>query len=168
MLYHFSEQSGIARFEPRKIEGMPQPTVWAIDAVRQCNYLLPRDCPRVTYYPGPSTSTEDQNRFLGQSLAVVAIEQAWIERIHKARLYRYRLPTESFQCVDAIAGYYVSERPVTPIEMEQFDDLPRAIALARADLRIFSTLWPLHDEVAASTLAFSMIRMRNASLEYEV
>jgi hypothetical protein len=31
-----------------------------------------------------------------------------------------------------------------------------------AEVRLVESLWPLHDAVAASTLEFSMIRMRNA------
>ena len=56
MLFHISEESDIARFEPRA-SGYPIPpghlVVWAIDESRLCNYLLPRECPRVTYYAGP-------------------------------------------------------------------------------------------------------------------
>jgi hypothetical protein len=47
MLFHISEEPGIELFEPRVSEGRG-PVVWAIDADRLRNYLLPRECPRVT------------------------------------------------------------------------------------------------------------------------
>jgi hypothetical protein len=56
MLIHVSEESDIELFEPRRSEYMDEPVVWAIDATRLCNYLVPRDCPRVTYYAGRTTS----------------------------------------------------------------------------------------------------------------
>ena len=38
------------------------------------NYLLPRDCPRVTYFAGRETAAADVERFLGSSPAVIAVE----------------------------------------------------------------------------------------------
>jgi hypothetical protein len=162
MLYHFSDQPDIACFEPREIDGSPEPVVWAISAARQCNYLLPRDCPRVTYYAGPTTTAADRQIFLGAATAVVAIETSWQARVQTARIYRYCLPTENFECTDETAGYFVCRQPVKAITMAALDDLPSHIAATGAELRVLPTLWPLHDAVAASTLAFSMIRMRNA------
>jgi hypothetical protein len=46
MLFHVSEESGIERFEPRASEDGRGPVVWAIDAGRLRNHLLPRECPR--------------------------------------------------------------------------------------------------------------------------
>jgi len=53
MLFHVSEEPGIGRFEPRLSENASGPIVWAIEGARLCNCLLPRDCPRVSYYAGP-------------------------------------------------------------------------------------------------------------------
>ncbi len=33
--------------------------VWAVDRFHLHNYLLPRDCPRVTYYTAPTSAPED-------------------------------------------------------------------------------------------------------------
>lgn len=162
MLYHFSDQPNVSYFEPRTLAGSSEPFVWAISAARQCNYLLPRDCPRVTYYASPSTTAADRQRFLGVATSVVAIETAWQVRVGAARIYRYTLPAGSFECIDKIAGYFVSRQPVKAIAVETLDDLPSHIAATGAELRILTSLWPLHDEVVASSLAFSMIRMRNA------
>lgn len=162
MLFHVSEESGIERFEPRAPEGGGVPVVWAVDAARLRNYLLPRDCPRVTFYAGPETSPEDAERFLGSSPAVVAVEGGWLGRVRTCRLYCYHLPPETFECVDECAGYFVSRAPVAPARVEVFEDLPAELLGRGVELRFVPDLWALHDAVAASTLRFSMIRMRNA------
>lgn len=162
MLYHFSERPGIVRFEPRTVDSYPEPVVWAIDDARQCNYLLPRDCPRVTFYAGPNTSAADRRQFLGDQSAIVAIESAWRERVETAIVFRYHLPPDDFVCIDAPAGYYVCRRAVVPDRVEPIRNLPSAIQKAGATLRCYPSLWPLHDAIVSSTLAYSMIRMRNA------
>ncbi|MFZ3590896.1 DUF6886 family protein [Bacillus sp. DJP31] len=65
-LFHFSEDSSIRIFHPR-----PHPThpnlpnlVWAIDEDRSPMYLVPRDCPRIAYWPVHSTSLRRQRAFL--------------------------------------------------------------------------------------------------------
>ena len=162
MLFHVSEQDGIERFEPRWSEIAKQNAVWAIDAERLRNYLLPRECPRVTYYAGPQTVSADVKRFLAESKAVVAIESSWFERVRSCRLYCYHLPADTFVSIDECAGYYVSDVPVVPVRVEVFDNLILELLNRGVELRIVESLWPLRDEVVASTLQFSMIRMRNA------
>ena len=162
MLFHFSEKFGIERFEPRASEYTSEPVVWAINAERICNYLLPRDCPRVTYYAGRETTEADVERFLGSSTAVVAVESAWLERLQSCRLYCYHMPPETFECLDECAGYFVSRVSVVPTRVEVFDD-PIAELLKRGvELRFLPSLWSLRDAVVASSLQFSLIRMRNA------
>ncbi len=162
MLFHISEEAGIERFEPRVSEYTGEPVVWAIDGDRLRNYLLPRECPRVTYYAGRQTTAADVERFLGSSPAVVAVEGGWLERLRSCRLYCYHLPPETFECIDECAGYFVSRVPVAPAHVEVIDD-PMAELLRRGvELRFVPELWSLRDAVVASTLEFSIIRMRNA------
>ena len=71
-VYHVSEEPDIPVFEPRQVSGGGS-LVWAIDEEHLRNYLLPRECPRVTFSAGPDTATADRERFLGSSPAVVAI-----------------------------------------------------------------------------------------------
>ena len=163
MLFHLSEEAGIERFDPRPSDYTSYPVVWAISADRMCNYLVPRDCPRVTYYAGPKTTTEDVDSFLGGSSAVVAVEAGWLERIRRGRLFCYHLPRETFECVDACAGYFVSRIPVIPEYVEVFDDLISELIKRDGELRFVPELWTLRDAVVASTLEFSIIRMRNAA-----
>lgn len=162
MLFHISEEPGIARFEPRASTHADDRVVWAIDAARLRNYLVPRECPRVTYCAGRETVAADVERFLGSSRAVIAIESGWAERLRSCRLYCYHLPPETFECRDEPAGYFVSRDPVVPVRVEVFDDPMTELLRRGVELRFVPSLWHLHDAVAASTLRFSMIRMRNA------
>jgi hypothetical protein len=54
IVWHFSEEPGIAQFEPRTgAAGAPdEALVWAIDAEHAPSYWFPRDCPRVTFWRG--------------------------------------------------------------------------------------------------------------------
>jgi hypothetical protein len=163
MLFHVSEEPGIERFEPRPSPYADGPVVWAIDAERLRNYLLPRDCPRVTYYAGPGTTAADVERFLDSSPAVVAVESAWLERLRSCRLHCYHLPPETFACLDECAGYFVSRRPVVPAQVQVIEDVLAALLSCGVELRFLPDLWPLRDAVVSSTLRFSVIRMRNAA-----
>ncbi len=162
MLFHVSEQSGIERFEPRPSQYANDPVVWAISEERLHNYLVPRDCPRVTYYAGNETSASDIERFLGPSRTVVAIESGWVQRLRSCRLYCYHLPSETFVCLDECAGYFVSRVAVVPARVEVINDPIDELLKREVEVRFVPDLWPLRDAVVASTLQFSVIRMRNA------
>jgi hypothetical protein len=162
VLFHVSEEPGIARFEPRASEYAGEPVVWAVDAERLRNYLVPRECPRVTFYAGRETTAADVERFLGSSPAVVAVEGGWVESVRSCRLYCYHLPPETFECIDECAGYFVSRVAVVPARVEVFDDPVAELLRRGVELRFLPSLWHLHDAVAASSLQFSLIRMRNA------
>lgn len=162
-LFHLSEEAGIERFEPRTSIYTSYPVVWAITADRLCNYLLPRDCPRVTYYAGPDTTAKDVERFLGKSRAVVAVENSWFEQIRSCRLFCYHLSPDTFECLDQCAGYFVSRVAVVPERAEVFDDLISEMLRRDAEIRFMRSLWTLRDAVVGSTLQFSIIRMRNAA-----
>jgi hypothetical protein len=164
-LFHVSDQPGIDRFDPRPSNSAgADAVVWAISERLVHNYLLPRDCPRVTFYAGDQTDGADAAAFFNTVAAtfVIAIESGWLDRVRAARLYLYDLPADTFEVHDAGAGYDVSRSPVTPLRVELVDDLLAAQAARGVDLRVTPSLWPLADAVAASTLHFSNIRMRNA------
>jgi hypothetical protein len=161
-LYHLSDDPGIVRFDPRPSAYTREPVVWAIAPERVVNYLTPRDCPRVCFRAGPATNLADIDRFLGNDTVVVAIEQAWLDRLEAGRLHRYTLPRDGFVLQDESAGYWVCHDPVRPLGADIVDDLPVAIAREGASLRVLPSLWDLHDGVKASSLVYSMIRMRNA------
>lgn len=167
-LFHISDQPDITRFDPRPAPG-PNPTqtgamVWAIDMQHLHNYLLPRDCPRITFYALPDSDPEDVARLMSYSSAgyIVAIESRWLPELRSRRLYCYELPGASFALIDAGAGYYISREPVLPRAVTAIDDLLGELLRHDVELRIMPSLWPLYDAVVAATLQFSIIRMRNA------
>lgn len=164
VLYHVSEDENIKAFRPRSSPIAPQagPIVWAIDAAKLPNYLLPRDCPRVTFGVAETTSRHDCDRFGVHEGRVVVIEAGWLSRVCACTLFLYELRPQSFRLFDECAGYWVSSEGMEPIRLTTLTDLPTAITERGAELRVVRRLWPLHDTVTQSTLAFSMIRMRKA------
>jgi hypothetical protein len=163
-LVHVSEEADILMFHPRPFSTAPDagPVVWAIDALKLPNYLLPRDCPRVTFGVSAATTDADRHRFGVGDGRVIVIEEGWLRRVCESKLHIYDLPAAGFTLFDDIAGYWISSDAVLPRRVLTLTDLPRAIVERGGELRVVHRLWPLHDAVAKSTLAFSMIRMRNA------
>ena len=164
-VFHVSEQPEIALFEPRWSAIREASIVWAIDDEHLRNYLVPRDCPRVTYGAWSRTTAADRERFLGESQAVVAIEATWLDPMRSCRLYCYHLPRETFELADECAGYFVSRVSVRPVRVAVIDDPVAALLERGVDLRVLpsASLWDLRDAVIESTLAFSIIRWGNAS-----
>lgn len=167
-LYHVSEEPAIVefvpRFPPNASSGVDYPVVWAVDESRLQNYLLPRDCPRVTFFPKPSSSSADIERLIGPcgSGSVVAIEAAWYARARDCNLYIYTLARDRFELLDEEAGYWVNRQSVKPSGIYKVSDCLTAVIERGAELRIVNNLWPLRDAVVNSTMGFSCIRMRNA------
>ncbi len=166
-LFHLSDYPGISLFEPRWHEQTSRALIWALDEHRVANYLLPRDCPRVCFRRGPESAADDGRRLLGDENAIIAIESGWLDRVERTELYRYAFPADRFVIEDETAGYWVSYEPIVPLAVERVVDLPLAIAAEGAKLVALPDLWTLHDAVAASSLMFSMIRMRNAQPRQE-
>lgn len=162
-VFHVSEEPDIEVFEPRKAATNDEQVVWAIDEDHLRNYLVPRDCPRVTYSAGPGTTVADRERFLGSSAAVLAIETAWFERMRSCRLHCYHLPGDTFELADECAGYFVSRVPVKPLRVHVIDNPVAAVLEQGVELRVQPSLWALRGAVIESTLAFSIIRWRNAT-----
>ena len=167
-VYHISEEPNIVRFEPRPPpsanSGQTGLMVWAVGDRLLHNYLLPRDCPRVTFYAGPNSTAADVDRHLGTTDAryVVAIEAGWMPAVRSGVLYQYALPTETFTAVDVGAGYYISRQAVAPLSVVRIDDILGVLLARGVELRVTPSLWRLCDAIVVSTLQFSMIRMRNA------
>lgn len=166
--YHFSEDPAITSFVPRKPISYPDhpPCVWAIDDWHSPLYFFPRECPRVAFWKSPNSKRKDTQRFLVGSEAkmVIAIESGWLQDMKKVKLYRYTFAPESFSCFDENAGYYTSREKVVPLTIEPVGDLIEKLLDCDVELRITPTLIPLHEAIAASSLNYSMIRMKNANL----
>ena len=167
-LFHFSESDAITEFRPRAApagHGLSEPVVWGITEQMRANYLLPRACPRVTFYVTAATTAAHRTRLFCQEGArhVVAVEARWLPTIKAAAIVEYELPPAHFVELDAGAGYYIARAPITPLRKKTITDLPAAIRDCGAELRVVANLWPLWDDVVNSTVQFSMIRMRNAA-----
>jgi hypothetical protein len=152
-----SENPTIERFAPR------DEFVWAIDTRHLPLYWFPRDCPRATFWACSSTSDDDVDEWLDgdRSRRVHVIESAWLGRMRSTRVFAYRMPEATFVPEDR---FWVSRETVEPLELVRLDDLLRRHAEARIELRVAPALYPLWDRVVASTLDFSGIRLRNATL----
>jgi hypothetical protein len=168
-LYHVSEASDIEVFQPRMPStdsAVPQfPVVWAVDFSHLPNYLVPRDCPRVTFHRTNASSRQDEDRLLGCGGAshVVAIESAWYDRAVGSTIWVYEFSPEPFACADSTAGYYVSPVAVVPVCRRQVKNPIAELVHMGVELRVVPTLVALAKEVASSSLAYSCIRMQNAS-----
>jgi hypothetical protein len=162
-IYHFSEEPDIRVFEPRFSSPANGDYVWAIDEWHAPMYYFPRDCPRACFWPGPHTTADDYERWLGgiEAKMIIAVESAWLVRIRSTKLFRYALPQDGFEQHDSIAGHWVSPATVTPLTVEPVGDLLSTIAAADVELRITPTLTDLWSRVIASTLEFSGTRLRN-------
>ena len=168
-LFHASEQAGIVRFDPRPVpspdSGVTGAAVWAVDEPHLPNFILPRDCPRVTFGVGPGTSAEDRARFFAHSTArrIVAVESQWAPAILACTLFLYEMPPASFEIALEEAGYYISRATVVPTRVIEVRDVIGEMLKREVELRLVPDLWPLSDAVIASSLEFSNIRMKNAA-----
>jgi hypothetical protein len=162
-LWHVSDDPDIELFRPHRAPTalIDDELVWAIDEEHIPAYWFPRDCPRATFWVGPTTSDADI-AWLNGTRRVHVIEWDWWERFRAAHLWMYLMPATSFAVHNAEAGYYVSREPVAPLARVELDDMLRLHAEAGIELRVRNELWPLWDRVVVSTLEFSGIRLRNA------
>lgn len=168
-LFHVSETDGIAHFEPRPPRprvGAPEGArVWAIDDAHLHTYLLPRDCPRITFWRKADSAERDVLRFLGSTTArhVLCIESGWLARAMNHRLYIYEMPAATFELEDDNAGHYISRQAVTPLGVTIIDQPLVHLVQRDVELRVMPSLWELREAIVDSTLAFSITRMRNAA-----
>lgn len=168
-LFHVSDDPAIPIFNPRPspsaFEKIKGEVVFAIGEQLLHNYLLPRDCPRVSFYAGPATKQKDVDHFLGTATApyVLAVEKAWLSRIMEATIHLYELPAGPFELLDECAGYYIAYEAVKPVTVRTIQRIMDELQGRDIELRLVSSLWPLADAVTKSSLQFSCIRMRNAA-----
>ncbi len=164
-LWHVSEDDSIRAFHPHRSATAlaDEELVWAVDTRHLPLFWFPRDCPRGTFWAGPETSAEDEERFLlGAATRVHATEASWLDKIRHAGVLAYRLPEKAFRPHPEVGGYWVSREPVEPLELVELGDLLARHAEAGIELRVVPSLAPLWSRVIASTLEFSGIRLRNA------
>jgi hypothetical protein len=163
-LWHVSEDASLRRFEPHiaATAAETEPYVWAVDTRHLPLYWFPRDCPRGTFWAHSGSDPVDVRRLLGDSARVHVVEEDWLERIHAARLFAYRFPDAPFEPHPDVGGYWIARKPVAAEEVVALGDPVALHDAAEIELRALPNLWPLWNAVAASSLEFSGIRLRNA------
>jgi hypothetical protein len=163
-LWHVSEDPTIEVFHPQQSElhALDEPLVWAVDTRYWWLYWFPRDCPRACFNAKEDTTDEDVARWLDgdRTRQVSVIQSIWLERFRSARVYAYRLPPETFEPWDK---FFVSRETVVPLELVELGDLVERHEKAGIDLRTERDLLRLWDDVIASSLDYSGIRLRNAA-----
>ena len=123
--------------------------------------LVPRECPRGTFWATPVTTGRDAE-LLGGSTRVHIVERGWVEPMRTARVYTYRLPEASFAEDLDVRGYWLGRETVVPDQTVELGDLVERHATAGIELRVVDNLWPIWSRVVASLLEFSGIRLRDA------
>jgi hypothetical protein len=151
-----SEDVSIRRFEPR--DGR----VWAIDTRHLPLYWFPRECPRATFWANSGTSDADVGLWLGgRAQRVHVVQPSWLDAMRSTRVVAYRLPAETFEPWDR---FWISDRAVEPLELVELGDLVARHEAAGIRLETEDGLLDLWARVVASTLDFSGIRLRNATM----
>ena len=163
-LWHVSEDPSLERFEPHvaATAAEREPLVWAVDTRHLPFYWFPRDCPRGTFWAHSGSDPEDVRRLLRGAGRVHVIEESWFDRMRAARLFAYRFPGTPFAPHPEVGGYWVAREPVRAEEVVALTDPVGLHEDAEIELRVLPNLWPLWNDVAASTLEYSGIRLRNA------
>jgi len=156
-LWHVSEDDSIRRFEPRNGK------VWAIGTRLLPLYWFPRDCPRATFWAESTTTDDDVERLLrgDRERRVHVVEPGRLGPMRARRVVAYRVPEETF--VENEDRFWISEEPVEPLELVELGDLVERHETAGIELRTEEDLLGLWDEVIASSLGYSGIRLRNAA-----
>jgi hypothetical protein len=160
-----SEDPSLEVFVPHHndLHANDEPLVYAVDKRFMWLYWFPRDCPRACWAANAGTTDADVERWLDgdRTRRVAVIENRWLERVRGVKLYAYRMPPETFEPWDK---FFVSRETVVPIELVELGDLLARHADAGIELRIAPALYPLWDKVIRTSLDFSGIRLRNATL----
>lgn len=163
---HFSEEPGIIEFVPRRAptQNVDSVHVWAVDAFNSPSYWFPRDCPPVMTWRRASTMADDADRLLGPGVSRVhAIEYGWLERLRTTVLFAYRFDAAAFRELEAHGAAMVCDHAVRPLGPPvTVNDLIGLHEAAGIELRVKTNLSNWWNEVVASTLGFSGIRLRNA------
>ena len=165
VLYHFSEDPHLTRFEPHVPRTNPThaPAVWAIDAVHAPLYWFPRECPRVAIWPRDERArVEFRARFTTSAIRLHAVESGWLERMRGAQLFRYEFGAADFEPWEPADGQWISSSAVSPLDVVPVGDLLQAHADSGIELRVVPSLWPLHDGAIGGEFNFSIVRMHNA------
>ena len=165
-LWHVSENPSIERFAPHvsATAELDEPLVWAVDTRHLPFYWFPRDCPRGTFWADSTTDPYDAERLLGGSSRVHAIEEAWLERMRTTRRSSPTgFPKPAVRAAPGrrrLLGQPRDGRAARGTRRSETSS--RCTTTRRSSSASLPNLWPLWNDVVASTLEFSGMRLRNA------
>lgn len=164
-VYHFSEDATIRRFAPHVAPSNPShpPAVWAIDATHAPVFWFPPECPRASVWAHTAQQQERMCEIFGTEAArICATESGWFERMRAAQIFRYTFDADEFVASADGDGQYISDHVVEPVAVDALDDLLTLHVGAGVELRFTPRLGALTDQILASGLPFSLLRLRNA------
>ena len=127
-LFHVSEGANIERFIPRRAPALHQsiqdPVVWAVAEPALWTYLVPRECPRVTFGGQATSDQDDIERYLDgePEKKVLAIESAWIDYNVKMPMSRPRVAATKF--VPEMARPKKASRAARPFKFDFSYSIP--------------------------------------------
>jgi hypothetical protein len=167
-LFHVSENPDITHFDPivpsRQDLDQSIGLIWALCERTLPNFLVPRDCPRVTYHVHKGTTPEDIDAYLSSpsSRHCVAIEHRWVPRLGSTTLTLYEFDPTNFVLQDEAAGYYVSTKTEYPIARHTITNLFQALEEHDIEVRILPEILSLRDRIIHTSFHWSMCRMKHA------
>ena len=167
---HFSEDPTITRFVPHvaPTSSEPEAYVWAVGHDRCPDYWFPRACPRAMAWTGPGTTDADRDRIVGPAAATACTRSStagW-RRCARSRCTPTGCPPPRSARSAPHANAVVATGPVEPLgPPEPVGDLFALHEEAGIHLRVLPNLWPFWEEVTASTMQWSGIRLRNAQAD---
>ncbi len=165
VVFHISEDPTIRRFIPQVPGSNPShpPAVSAIDAEHAPLYWFPRSCPRTSVWAHTDADREALRELFGcEASRICATESRWLAAMRTTVLYRYTFDPADFQPSMEGAGQYVSLRAVEPVAVDPLDDLIGLHVEAGIELRFTPRLGALIDQILASGLPSSFVRLRHA------
>jgi len=164
-VYHYSEDGTIRRFAPHVPPTNPShpPAVWTIDAAHSPLYWFPRNCPRISVWAETAEHQEVLTAsFDTEANRICAAESHWLTRVRDASIYRYSFDASRFAPWTEADGQYITGDVVYPDVVDELDDLLGLHAEAEVELRFTPRLGVLMDQMLASGLPFSFVRIRDA------
>ena len=170
-LFHISEDPKISVFVPKlspsHLNIIKAAVVMTVSENHVHNYMLPSECPRISYYAGSDTDSRDIKKFFGVSTPayIMAVENRWIKKIQSTTLYCYEFDSRHFSLHDESIGHYSSYKTVVPISVKPIYSILDELLKRNLELRFMTTLDKLAMEVRKSTLYPSLIKIRGLEPE---
>jgi len=165
VVYHYSDDGNITRFAPHVPQTNPShpPAVWAMDAAHAPLYWFPHLCPRISVWANDDEQQEHLTETFGTDASrICAAESRWLDGVRHGFVYQYTFDASQFRPWPEAEGQYISDDVVHPISVDVLDDLLMLHAEAQVELRFTPKLGTLMNQMLASGLSFSFVRIRDA------